>query len=227
MAIELPLEQHHLSVGVTLPPRRNTHLKVPNNIETTRLQRINREQSRINCRPIICASSVAVNTKQVGKHLLGGRCTVSELTIITVLNNHNPQGNRRRDIRHLLQVEAKVQVLDLDRLADYVIHLRPLLHRGIKHRIAIRKVVHTNISKLSEATAIQKDRIVVLLNLRSEAAINRSYLAPKRAPIALTTIASAAKRLATCSATCHKKEKIVWDHQTIAYSVSLIVSDSL
>lgn len=93
MAIRIALQDSQLLIVIHLTIRGGTHLEIPNNAETTRFQRIIRQERDIAIGSIGSGGSRGGQAEQVTEHFLGGRRTVRIRPVIAVLNDHNTERN--------------------------------------------------------------------------------------------------------------------------------------
>lgn len=135
VTISTGLENHDLLIVICLPARSDTHLEVPKDLEPARFKWVDREKRAVNLRAILGSGICIGEPKQISKHFGRLRHASIILAVITILNDHDAQGNGiqrsctlGRLERHLLQVEAEIEILKLDALANDIIQLRSLLH---------------------------------------------------------------------------------------------------
>lgn len=119
MTIGATLQYGKLLIVVAAPTRGRAKLEVADNVEAARLERVVRKKTDVAILAI--GAGDALHAKQVGKHLCGCRGSVSVLTIVPILDDHNAERDGNRVLSKLLQMEAEVQVLHLDLLADDVV----------------------------------------------------------------------------------------------------------
>lgn len=177
MGIRAGLNNHHLLIGVTLPSRSNRHLEITKDFEASRLLRIDRKKCGVNVGCIRSTRVAIGQAKQIAKHL-DRRCrdSVGIRAKIAILNNHNSQGDRRVADSLLLQMKAKIQILELDAFSNNVIHLSPLLHCRIQNWIHEAIITDADGGQTLETCVCDEKRVVVLLDLRREAPVDRGDL---------------------------------------------------
>lgn len=71
-------------------------------------------------------------------------------------------------------MEADIEILHLNALAYDIVHLCALIHSAIEHRVEVGVVRYANRSQLGKLARCDEHGVIVLLNLRREAAVNRS-----------------------------------------------------
>lgn len=176
MAIGTGLDDGGLAIHIATPARSSAHTEVADNTETARLQGVVGEQADI-YESHIGISARRLITKQVGKHLRGRGYCIIILPIVTILNNHYSKRNRNAASSKLLQMKAEIQVFHLDTLTYDVVHLGALRHTGVKHWVQVGIIIQSDGGKRLEPAIGRREgdgeRVVVLLDLRGEAAVDR------------------------------------------------------